>query len=72
MSLVRIAHLDGCLEVKVQILVRLDKLVKLLHVLQLGVAVEQQRGVVLVRKFSLMQCLQVPGPKKTSETRVRP
>lgn len=38
----------------------LDELIELLDVLQFGVAVEQQRRVVLVRAAFLVQSLQVP------------
>lgn len=51
------AHSDSCLEVEVQVFVRHDELIQLGHVLQLGVAVEQQCRVVLVGELLLVKRL---------------
>eukprot|EP00053_Salpingoeca_punica_P016664 m.158285 g.158285 ORF g.158285 m.158285 type:complete len:577 (-) comp17016_c0_seq1:20-1750(-) len=53
--------LDGGGKVKVEVLVRHDELVQLVHPLELGVAVQEQSGVVLVGQLALVQGLQVVG-----------
>eukprot|EP00041_Stephanoeca_diplocostata_P017412 m.349923 g.349923 ORF g.349923 m.349923 type:complete len:396 (-) comp20690_c0_seq3:1406-2593(-) len=50
---------DGRFEVEIEMFVRHDEFVQHLLVLQLGVAVEQQRRVVLVRQLLVVQRFQV-------------
>ena len=52
-------HLDGRLDVKVELLVGLDKRVQALDVLELGVTVEQEGRVVGIGNVALVECLQV-------------
>lgn len=53
------AHGDGCVKIELEVSGRLDEFLQLVHVLELGIAVQQQGGMIRCRFATLMKLLEI-------------
>ena len=54
------AHGDGRIQIELEVSRGLDELLQLVHILQLGIAVQQQSGMIRRRFATFMELLEIP------------